>query len=224
MRDTHTQSPTAYSYSDALFAPEDALLQHIRAAGEALHVGMMVSAYEGKMLHLFARMIGAKRILEIGTFVGYSTLWMARALPEDGALITLEYQAEHADLARGFFAQDNVAGKKISLIEGAALTSLATLPQSELFDLIFIDAAKGEYHDYVMLCEPLLREGGLIIGDNSLLFGAMYGEPRGRASKKAIASMQAFNQHLANTVHYTSVLIPTPEGLTVALKNPKISA
>jgi predicted O-methyltransferase YrrM len=225
MRDTQHHTPSALRYSDELFAPEDELLQRVRHAGESLHAGMMVSAYEGKMLHLFAQMIGAKRILEIGTFVGYSTLWMARALPDDGSLITLEYQAEHAALARDFFAQDTVAGTKITLMEGAALTSLTQIAATitEPFDLIFIDAAKGEYYDYLMSCEPMLRAGGLIIGDNSLLFGAMHGEPRQRASAKAITSMQAFNQHLAKQSLFTSVLIPTPEGMTVALKKPQNS-
>ncbi len=223
MRDIHNPTPTAYSYTDALFAEEDTLLQQIRATGEHLRAGMMVSAYEGKMLHLFAKMIGAKNILEIGTFVGYSALWLARALPENGALITLEFNPDHAKLARNFFDQDPHVSTKITLMEGAALDTLEYIHTShnEPFDLIFIDAAKSEYANYLRLCEPMLRVGGLIIGDNSLLFGAMYGDARQNTSKSAVASMQTFNQRLANKTLFTSVLIPTPEGLTVALKNPQ---
>lgn len=220
MRTISPCDSSAIVYSDGLFAPEDTLLQTIRTKGEALHAGMMVSAYEGKMLHLFARMIGAKHILEIGTFVGYSTLWMARALPQDGTLTTIEFNPLHAELAQGFFAQDAYAASRITLRQGAALEQLANIQQSfsHPFDLIFIDAAKGEYHDYLVLCEPMLRTGGLIIGDNTLLFGAMHGEARQRTSAKAIASMRAFNERLADNSHYSSVLVPTPEGMTVAIK------
>ena len=209
------------TYIERTFAQEDALLQAIRATGDALRQGMMVSALEGKMLHMFARMISAKRILEIGTFVGYSTVWLARALPADGQLITLEFDGKHAALAHEFFAQDPAIAPRITLMEGAALSSLETLRTTitEPFDLIFMDAAKSEYYLYLQACEPMLRRGGVIIGDNSLLFGALAGEPWQRTSKSAIEAMTAFNARLGDPSFYSGILIPTDEGLSVAIKN-----
>jgi predicted O-methyltransferase YrrM len=219
MRDA-TATPTQ-SYIERTFAQEDDLLRNIRTMGEGMRPGMMVSASEGKMLHTFAHMIGAKHILEIGTFVGYSTVWLARALPEDGQLTTLEFDAHHAQLAQGFFAKDTALASRITLMEGAALTSLEKLSSTITtpFDLIFIDAAKSEYHDYLLACEPMLRKGGLVIGDNSLLFGALAGEPWQRTSQSAIDAMTAFNARLGTPELYTGILFPTQEGLTVAVKN-----
>jgi predicted O-methyltransferase YrrM len=208
-------------YIERTFIHEDSLLQAIRSTGESLRQGMMVSATEGKILHLFAKMAQATRILEIGTFVGYSTVWLARAMPEDGQLITLEFDSSHASIARDFFAQDASLQSRITVMEGAALTSLDTiaLTHTQPFDLIFIDAAKSEYLRYLEACEPLLRKGGIIIGDNTLLFGALAGEPWQRTSASAIASMSAFNQRLGDASLYTGILIPTNEGLSVAIKN-----
>lgn len=220
MRKIGSERDGAARYSDEVFALEDPLLQRIRAAGEALRPGMMVSAHEGKMLHLFAKMVGARRVLEIGTFVGYSTVWLARALPEDGQVISIEFDAHHARLAREMIAEDALVASKITILEGKALEELDKLRQREsLFDVVFIDAAKAEYAQYLALCVPMLREGGLIIGDNTLLFGAMAGEPWQKTSRAAEESMRAFNAALAGDPCFTSVLIPTHEGLTVAMKN-----
>lgn len=202
-----------HAYIDREFGQEDALLAAIRARGEALRPGMQISSGEGSLLHLLAKLIPATRILEIGSFVGYSACRMAAALPAQGELITLEADAAYATIARDFFAQSSLP---ITLIEGAAKDTIATL--SGPFDLIFIDADKQHYIDYLHLSAPLLRSGGLMIGDNSLLFGAMHGQPRQRCSAAAIASMQAFNHHLAHSGEYDAALIPTTEGLTVARK------
>lgn len=207
------------AYISSIFAGEDALLQRIREKGEALQAGMQVSAVEGKMLFCFARMAGAARILEIGTFVGYSTLWMARALPESGTLITLEADAKHADLAQGYFSESEVAGK-ITIRRGKALESLAAMAGEALppFDMVFIDAAKGEYAEYLTLVTPMIRKGGLIVGDNTLLFGAMAGEKPAHVSEKAVRSMQEFNRKLSDSTLFDSILLPTEEGMTVARK------
>lgn len=215
------ESTATQHYIERTFTEEDTLLQAIRAKGESLRQGMMVSALEGKLLHTLAAMMHADRILEIGTFVGYSSVWLARALPAHGQLTTLEFDANHAALARDFFAQDASLHTRITVLEGAALTSLDALQEQtkEPFDLIFIDAAKSEYFNYLLACEPLLRKGGLVIGDNSLLFGALAGEAWQRTSASAISAMTAFNQRLGDSSYYTGILLPTSEGMTIAVKN-----
>lgn len=207
-----------YRYIAETFCPEDVLLERVKAKGEELVPGMQVSAVEGKTLHVLASLIQARHILEIGTFVGYSTLWLARALPSHGTLITLEYNPEHARFARGFF-DESEQKDQIEIRQGKALDSLQTIVRERrLFDLIFIDAAKAEYPEYVEMLLPQVRKCGLIIGDNSLLWGNLTGEPWQEASKGAIEGMKRFNSMLANPEYFTGTLLPTTEGLTVAVK------
>lgn len=207
-----------YRYIADTFCKEDALLARVKAKGEELVPGMQVSPVEGKTLHVLATMIKAKTILEIGTFVGYSTLWLARALPKDGRLITLEYNPEHARFARAFFDESEQA-KQIEIRQGKALDSLKTIVQEKhIFDLVFIDAAKAEYPEYVELLLPSIRSGGVIIGDNSLLWGNLTDEPWQAAADNAISGMKRFNNMLAESSAFAGTLLPTTEGLTVAVK------
>lgn len=211
-----TQNDALNRYITGTFAPEDALLAEIRAKGEELHPGMQIGPAEGKLLYVLAHLIGAQRILEIGTFVGYSTLWLARALPADGRLITLEYDDTHAALAEGFFARSDAA-EKIGLRRGPALETLSAM-RDESFDLVFIDAMKREYPEYLECVEPMLRPGGLVVGDNTLLFGAMIGQPRTKVGPEAVEAMRDFNLRLADSSRWRSILLPTEEGLTIAQK------
>lgn len=206
----------ALRYIAETFVEEDALLQRIRAEGEARRPGMQVSPMEGKLLYVLAKLIGARHILEIGSFVGYSGLWLARALPEDGELHTLEAEASHAQIARAFF-DESECRDRIMLHEGKALEILPNLELPPL-DLVFIDAMKREYAAYLTEVEARVRPGGLIIGDNSFLFGAVYGEPQQITSPSAVSAMQEFNQRLSNAAMYEAILLPTAEGLTIARK------
>jgi predicted O-methyltransferase YrrM len=126
-----------------------------------------VSPAQGKLLYLMARMIGARRMLEIGTLGGYSTIWLARALPEGGKVVTLEAMPRHAEVARANFALAGVADR-IELRLGFALDSLAALAREgvEPFDLVFIDADKGNNPHYLDWAVKLGRPGTLIITDN----------------------------------------------------------
>jgi predicted O-methyltransferase YrrM len=203
------------NYINSTFAHESPLLQQVRLKGEEVLAGMQISPHEGKLLAMLAKMVGAKNILEIGTFVGYSTLWLAGALPEDGHITTIEARAEQADIAHFHFVQSPYA-QQITLLKGKALDILPTL--NSQYDLIFIDAAKAEYYNYVIICEPILRHNGLFLLDNSLLFGNVYGEASKKSSHSAIESVRAANSYLANTEKYCSMLLQTEEGLTIALK------
>jgi predicted O-methyltransferase YrrM len=122
-----------------------------------------VSPTHGKLLHLLATLRGARRILEIGTLGGYSTIWLARALPADGELVTLEYSAKHAEVARANIARAGLADR-VEVRVGAALDTLPTLEGP--FDLVFIDADKPNNPDYVRWALRLTRPGSVIVVDN----------------------------------------------------------
>lgn len=200
-------------YISETFAAEDEELTQIRAVGERLVPGMQVGAMEGRLLHCLLTMIGARRVLEIGSFVGYSTVCMARALPGNGQIITCEFKREYADYARKHSAK-----YPVNVLEGDALTLIETVDGP--FDAVFIDAEKRRYMDYLDAVLPKLRSGGLVMADNSLLFGAMAGEPeRDTISAEAKAVMSAFNKRLAGEEFRSGILIPTPEGLTVGVND-----
>ncbi len=131
-----------------------------------------VSPMLGRLLYLIAQTRGARRILEIGTLGGYSSIWLARALPADGRLVTLELNPAHAEVARSNIARAGLAGK-VELIVGPASESLARLREEgrEPFDLIFIDADKPGYPDYLARSLELARPGTVILGDNVVRTG-----------------------------------------------------
>lgn len=131
---------------------------------------MLTGRIEGRLLKLFAQLLGAKRILEIGTFSGYSSLSMAEALPDDGTLITCDLDDDAICFARRYFKQ-SPHGKKITLREGPALDTLKSL--SGPFDMAFIDADKLNYLNYYEAVMPLIRQGGLIVVDNVLWNGGV---------------------------------------------------
>jgi predicted O-methyltransferase YrrM len=159
-----------HHYITQLFSPEDDILRSTREEMQRQGLrAMNVSASEGKLLHLLALLSGAKRILEIGTLGGYSTIWLARALPPDGKLISLEIDPHHAQVARRNLECADLA-HKVEVRIGSAVETLKQLQASgELpFDLIFIDADKDGYPQYLELSLPLTRDGGLILADNTL--------------------------------------------------------
>ncbi len=148
----------------------DAVLAANRAAGLP---AIDVSPAQGKFLHLIARLAGAKNILEIGTLGGYSTIWLARALPAEGWIVTLEFSQAHADVARANFAAAGVADK-VDLRVGPALDSLPTLQtEQRVFDLVFIDADKSNNVSYLRWALKLSRQGTVIIVDNVVRKGAI---------------------------------------------------
>lgn len=162
-------------YLEQLFTPNDAALDAALRATEAAGLpAIQVSATQGKFLHLMARMAGARRILELGTLGGYSAIWLARALPTGGRLLTLEFDAKHAAVARANLANAGLADRA-EVIVGAALDTLATLVQggSAPFDFIFIDADKPNYSNYLEWCLKLSRPGTVIVADNVVRSGAV---------------------------------------------------
>jgi caffeoyl-CoA O-methyltransferase len=176
---------------------------------------MLSGHIEGQTLKLVVHMTGAKRILEVGMFTGYSALAMAEALPEDGEVVACEVDSYVADFARACF-DESPHGSKIKIEVAPALETLQKLADArESFDLVFIDADKQEYIDYfkLLLDRELLTPGGFILVDNTLLQGQPYLPPQQRtANGEAIAQ---FNRFVADDPRVEQVLLPLRDGLTM---------
>lgn len=163
------------AYLTDMLAPADEVLTEALAASDAAGLPQIaVAPNQGKLLHLLALTQGAKRILEIGTLGGYSTIWLGRALPSDGQLVTLEFDPAHADVARANLARaglDKIAEVRV----GAALDTLAQLEAEGAgpFDMFFIDADKANNPNYVEWAVKLSRPGSLIIVDNVVRGGGI---------------------------------------------------
>ena len=179
---------------------------------EKLEIPQMTTGrIEARFLKLLARLVGAKRILEIGTFAGYSALSMAEALPEDGELITCEIDPEAIVFAKRYFDL-SPHGKKIALLEGAALDSLKSI--SGPFDMAFIDADKENYSNYYEAILPMIRYGGLIAVDNVLWSGRVL-DPKDKSDK----AIHQFNERVIQDKRVESVLLTVRDGLNCIIKN-----
>lgn len=191
-----------------LFAAEDeALAQVERSLDEARMPHISVSATEGKLLHVLARLCGARRILEIGTLGGYSTIWMARALPPDGHLISIEVDPAHAEVARANVARAGVRDR-VSVRVGRALDVLPELESDGLapFDMVFIDADKPPYADYLRWALRLSRPGTLIVADNVIRSGEVLDAGNSDAS---VAGVRRFDEALAAEPRVSAILLQT---------------
>ncbi len=173
---THEETWTAVdNYFSSLYIGDDAALDAALAANAAAGLPSIdVAPNQGKFLHLLARMQRARRILEIGTLGGYSTIWLARALPADGRLITMEFEPRHALVAKANIDRAGLASR-VEIRVGAALDSLAQLATENPapFDMIFIDADKPNNPNYLAWALKFSRPGTVIIGDNVVRDGAI---------------------------------------------------
>lgn len=197
-------------YIRATFAHETAELQAIR---ESLADNISIHPEDGRLLQFLIGLADVRSIVEIGTFGGYSAIWMANALPDDGRLITIEKDEARAAAVAPVLARH----PKITLMQGDALDVLKTLQGP--YDMVFIDADKLGYLEYLDWAEKNVRPGGLIIGDNSFLFDAVWDDgPVDRVRDTARRVMRTFNQRLADPARYDSIQLPTVEGMTIARK------
>jgi len=200
-------------YVTELFAAEDPILSKIRARHAAENLPTInVSPEEGKLLHLLLLTIGATNVLEIGSLGGYSGVWLARALPPTGKLITIEKDPRHARIAREAFASARLS-HNVELIEGAALDVLPTL--SPGFDAVFIDADKEPLPKYFDWGMRLVRRGGLLLCDNAFFHGAAV-DPSDRSG--SALGVRAFNDLAARDPRLVATIIPVRDGLVVGLK------
>jgi caffeoyl-CoA O-methyltransferase len=170
---------------------------------------IQVSPSDGKLINLLVRLAGAKKIVEVGTLIGYSAIHLARALQPGGKVWSIEFEQKHADIARANLAAAGLAST-VEVIVGAGKDVLPTLTPHGPFDVVFIDADKVSYDFYGQWAIDNLRTGGLVLGDNAYLFGELLDDSdRGRA-------MRAFHELVAQRCD--SVCAPTPDGLVVGIK------
>lgn len=207
-------------YISRLFAPEDDALRTTREEINRENMPRIyVSASEGKTLHLLALLARAKRILEIGTLGGYSTTWLARALPEGGRLISLEIDPHHAAVARRNLERAGLS-EKVEVRLGPAAQTLKYLQGADElpFDLVFIDADKDGYPQYLELAMPLIRDGGLILADNTLSPAVL--------DSQANTGITRYNKAVAAHPNLVSVIVPVLRsrgigGLLISIKKGK---
>ena len=175
--------------------------------------GMMVGRLEGALLANLVTISNARRIVEIGTFTGYSALWMASALPKGGHITTCEVSEKHAAIARDAFA-GHPDGGKIELRMGPAIDTVNALPGP--FDLVFIDADKSSYDAYYEAVLPKLADAGLIVIDNVLWSGRVLEGPSDDADTAALI---ALNEKIATDPRVVAVMLPIRDGITLARKS-----
>lgn len=202
-------------YVEQLFAAEGAVLGELRA--EISRRGfpeIYISAEQGKLLQVLLAAIGARRVLEIGTLGGYSALWMARALPPDGRLVTLEIDSDRAALARRFVEKAG-SERQIEVREGDARALLAVMADegTEPFDAAFIDADKESYVEYLDRSLELVRPGGLILTDNAFRDGRVLDDDPDEATRGVLA----YNARVASDPRLVSTIIPVRDGLAVSV-------
>ncbi|MCP3104067.1 class I SAM-dependent methyltransferase [Myxococcus sp. K15C18031901] len=204
--------PAIEEYALAHTTPPEPLLAELQEFTYA-HMpgaGMQVGVTAGTFLRLLVALTGARRVLELGTFTGYSALMMAGALPDDGELVTCDVNPRHAEVAQRFFDK-SPHGRKIQLRLGAALETLESLRGP--FDLVFIDADKGGYGAYWDAVVPKVRSGGLLVADNVLWSGRVL-SPEAPDDHAVVA----FNAKVAADPRVEQVLLTVRDGMLLARK------
>ena len=211
---------TLAEYIEQHSSPEsDALRKITRSTHlELINPRMLSGHVQGRVLSMISQMIQPERILELGTFTGYSALCLAEGLTEKGTLLSIEHNDELEDMIRRNLALSPL-GEKIELVIGNAKEAMRRLGErqeakgAELFDLVFIDADKKEYCDYLDLVLPLMREGGWILADNTLWDGHIV-DPAYDKDRQTVA-LRAFNDKVMQDERLEKVILPLRDGLTI---------
>ncbi len=201
------------AYVKERFAREDDTLRHVRQQTAAHGMPQIsLEPNEAKLLQLLVRLSGARRVIEIGALAGYSGICIARALPADGQLITIEVSSLHAEVARAHFEYAGLA-KKVTVRHGAGLDVLPKLAADAPYDLMFIDADKGNYHNYLEWAADHLRLGGAVVADNAFWGGNIF-NPQTEDDQ----AMVAFNRRLAEHPQFDSTIIEVGDGIALGVK------
>jgi caffeoyl-CoA O-methyltransferase len=197
------------AYIRELFIPDDDALRGATSAMQAAGLPtIQVPPPLGRLLGILVRAVGARRVLELGTLGGYSAIWMARALPADGRLISLEVNPHHAEVARANLARAGVAGR-VEVRVGKALDLLPAVTVEAPFDLAFIDADKVSYPAYLEWAVRLVRPGGLLVADNALRGGAVIDPSPDDEDARAI---HEFNRRAAAHPRLDAIILPNRGG------------
>lgn len=207
-------TPEIEAYAEAHSMAESAICRALREETyrRMEFPQMLVGPLEGAFLKMMAQVVGAKRVLEVGMFTGYSALCFAEAVPEDGTIITCEVDEESATLAREYFARSPV-GKKVEVRMGPALETMQNLDGP--FDLIFIDADKQNYLNYFRRALELLAPNGIILIDNVLWGGEVLKHP---PPDQRTAAIQELNKAVSSDGKVSAVLVTIRDGILVVRK------
>jgi len=208
-------TPKAQKYAERYSSAVDPLLDQIavRTMTSQPEFHMLSGHLQGKFLEIFSFILHPQNVLEIGTFVGYSALCLAKGLKREGKLHTIEISPDIATIAKSNFSRSNEA-EKIILHVGNALQIIPTLNIE--WDLVFIDADKPNYIEYYNMVLPRLRSGGVILADNVLFHGQVLEEPVTGKNAKAI---QSFNEYVKNDESVEKVMLTIRDGLLLIRKN-----
>ena len=200
-------------YISRLFAQEDPLLASLRE--EADRSGLppiAISPDEGRLLQVLLTAVKARRVLEVGTLGGYSAIWMARALPAEGRLLSLEIEPHHAEFARRYIDRAGLSSR-VEVRVGRALDILPSL-DGEKFDVVFLDADKEPLPTYFDWAMRLLRPGGLLLADNTLWGGRVLDDEERDEKTSAV---REFNRRMANDPRILGIIVPTHDGVAVGV-------
>jgi predicted O-methyltransferase YrrM len=208
-------SDETFEYMVRLFPVEDDLLRNLRTEAIAAEIPeIQISPEQGAFMQVLLRGMGARRIIEVGTLGGYSAIIMARALPEDGRLVTIERDPFRAEFAREQ-ARKAGLGEKIEVKVGAGADVLEReLAGSGPYDFAFIDADKPSYVRYLELIYPMMRTGGIIAGDNALAWGRIAEK---MSDDPDVRGMQEFNRAMAGHPGLQSSIVPVGDGMCIGV-------
>lgn len=215
---SRTATSKKYQYIQELYTPED---QHLKAIQKSIKndkhkTQMQLSPLEGKLLGMLLRLAKCKKVLEIGTLIGYSTAWIAKFLQPKSKIITIEKSSSSYQTAK-----DNLSNLpypvKIEILHGNALEILPKLKDQAPFDAVFIDANKLSYPKYLEFACTYLKKGGLVVADNTFLFNQIF-ESSPDINVEMWQAMRKFNTMLADPSKFESIIIPTEEGLSLGIK------
>jgi predicted O-methyltransferase YrrM len=206
-------NPEIEKYAEKYSTPEHEILQRLNRETHAkvLHARMLSGHLQGNMLAVFSKMLQPQRILEIGTFTGYSALCLAQGLAKDGLLYTLDVNEELEDMVQKYIKESGMESK-IKLLIGDAMQLIPTL--DEVFDLVFIDADKINYAHYYDLVFGKVRKGGFIIADNVLWYGKVLDEKQDKDTR----AIHDFNEKIQQDNRVNNTLLPLRDGLMIIQK------
>ena len=194
--------------------PPDSVLAEMERHGDRDGIPIVVPE-TGEALRVLTRAIGARRVVEVGTAIGVSTLQIARSLPEDGVIVSFEVDEERHRAAGGYLKRAGMATRADLRLMDAG-EGLARLEHG-VYDMAFLDGLKGDYPRHLDLALPLLRAGGVVAVDNALLSGTVAGE-EGRWERDAVETMRSFNRRVLSDPALDAALLPVGDGLLVAVK------
>jgi predicted O-methyltransferase YrrM len=194
--------------------PEDEFLRELKKAAAAAGIpSIWIAPEQASFMRILLKAARAREVIEVGTLAGYSAISMARALPPDGRVRTIELEPKHAEFAERWIARSDVAGR-VQVLRGAGMDVLPKLA-ADSADAAFLDADKASYPRYLAECLRIVRKGGLIMVDNALAFGQLLDA---KATDREVPAVRAFNDHIVKVRELESVIVPLGDGLWVGVR------